>query len=45
MTFDEILAQVLDLIQRQGRGSYCALKRRFDPDDGYIEELWLHFRA
>jgi class 3 adenylate cyclase len=30
MTFDELLAQVLDLLQRQGRVSYGALKRRFD---------------
>jgi class 3 adenylate cyclase len=39
MTFDDILAQVLDLLQRQGRVSYRALKRRFDLDDGYLEDL------
>src|SRR6266581_4204427 len=39
MTFDEILAHVLDLLQRQGRVSYRALKRRFDLDDDYIEDL------
>src|SRR5262252_7297968 len=39
MTFDEILAQVLELLQRQGRVSYRALKRRFDLDDEYIEDL------
>src|SRR5712691_2241479 len=39
MTFDEILAQVLDLLQRQGRVSYRALKRRFDLDDAYLEDL------
>jgi hypothetical protein len=39
MTFDEILAQVLDLLQRQGRVSYRALKRRFDLDEDYLEEL------
>ena len=39
MTFDEILAQVLDLLQRQGRVSYRALKRRFDLDDEYLEDL------
>ena len=38
MTFDEILAQVLDL-QRQGRVSYRALQRRFDLDDAYLEDL------
>jgi predicted ATPase/class 3 adenylate cyclase len=39
MTFDDILAQVLDLLQRQGRVSYRALKRRFDLDDEYLEDL------
>ena len=32
MTFDEILTQVLDLLRRDGRVSYRALKRRFDLD-------------
>jgi hypothetical protein len=39
MTFDEILAQGIDLLQRQGRVSYGALKRRFDLDDAYLEDL------
>jgi class 3 adenylate cyclase len=39
MTFDEVLTCVLDLLQRQGRVSYRALKRRFDLDDDYIEDL------
>jgi class 3 adenylate cyclase/tetratricopeptide (TPR) repeat protein len=39
MTFDEILAQVLDLLQRQGRVSYRALKIRFQLDDDYLEGL------
>jgi hypothetical protein len=39
MTFDEILTQVLDLLQRQGRVSYRALQRRFDLDDTYLEDL------
>jgi class 3 adenylate cyclase len=39
MTFDDILAQVLDLLQRQGRVSYRALKRRFAIDDDYLEDL------
>ncbi|MGH8068064.1 MAG: AAA family ATPase [Candidatus Entotheonellia bacterium] len=39
MTFDEILAQTLDLLQRQGRVSYRALKRRFALDDDYLEDL------
>jgi class 3 adenylate cyclase len=39
MTFDEILTQVLELLQRQGRVSYRALKRRFGIDDEYLEDL------
>src|SRR5215813_10554066 len=39
MTFDEILAQIIDLLKRQGRVSYSALKRRFDLDDDYINDL------
>ena len=39
MTFDEILTQVLDLLQRGGRVSYWALKRRFDLDEDYLEDL------
>ena len=39
MTFDEVLAHVLDLLQRQGRVSYRALKRWFDLDDEYLEAL------
>src|SRR5213079_2571337 len=39
MTFEEILAQVHDLLERQGRVSYRALKRRFLLDDDYLEDL------
>src|SRR5712691_243361 len=39
MTFDELLAQVIDLLQRQGRVSYGALKRRFALDDDYLQDL------
>jgi class 3 adenylate cyclase len=39
MTFDDVLAQVLALLQRQGRVSYGALKRRFDLDDTYLDDL------
>src|SRR5712691_11039932 len=39
MTFDELLAHVLELLQRQGRVSYGALKRRFDLDDAYLDDL------
>ncbi|HSF32320.1 MAG TPA: adenylate/guanylate cyclase domain-containing protein [Candidatus Tectomicrobia bacterium] len=39
MTFDQVLNQVLDLLQREGRVSYRALKRRFDLDPEYLEDL------
>jgi class 3 adenylate cyclase/predicted ATPase len=39
MTFDEILEQVIALLKRQGRVSYSALKRRFDLDDAYLDDL------
>ena len=39
MTFDDVLAQVLDLLQREKRVSYRALKRRFDLDDTYLEDV------
>jgi class 3 adenylate cyclase len=39
MTFDDILAQIIDLLTRQGRVSYSALKRRFDLDDDYLNDL------
>src|SRR5215813_9820212 len=38
-TFDEILAPLTDLLQRQGRVSYGALKRRFALDDDYLQDL------
>jgi class 3 adenylate cyclase/predicted ATPase len=39
MRFDEILTQILDLLQREGRVSYWALKHRFDLSDEDIEGL------
>src|SRR2546423_13415050 len=39
MTFDEVLAQIIDLLKRQGRVSYPALKIRFSLDDDYLEAL------
>ena len=39
MNFDELLEQVLTLVQRQGRVSYRAIKRRFDVDDDYLADL------
>jgi class 3 adenylate cyclase/predicted ATPase len=39
MTFDDILDQILALLKRQGRVSYGAMKRRFDLDDAYLQDL------
>src|SRR6266446_3681231 len=39
MTFDDVLEQVIQLLQRQGRVSYRALKRRFALEDDYLEDL------
>src|SRR5262245_60663838 len=39
MTFDELLDQVIDLLQRQGRVSYGALRRRFDLDEDYLTDI------
>jgi class 3 adenylate cyclase/predicted ATPase len=39
MTFEEIVAQVIDVLQREGRVSYRALQRRFDLDDAYLDDL------
>jgi hypothetical protein len=39
MDFDEVLAQVCALLQREGRVSYRTLKRRFGLDDDCLEDL------
>jgi hypothetical protein len=39
MDFDDVLAQTLDLLQRQGKVSYSALRRRFGLDDAYLNDL------
>ncbi len=39
MDFDAVLAQVHELLQRQGRVSYRALKVRFNLDDAYLDAL------
>ena len=38
-TFAEIRAQVIDLLQREGRVAYRVLKRTFALDDEYVEDL------
>jgi hypothetical protein len=39
MTFDEVLVQVQELLRREQRVSYGALKRRFALDDEYLADL------
>ncbi len=39
MTFDEILDPMIALLQREGRVTYRALKRRFGIDDDYLNDL------
>src|SRR5207245_9681225 len=39
MTFEEILAHVLTVLQREGRVSYRALKVRFQLDDDLLEAV------
>src|SRR2546426_12208706 len=39
MEFDDLLTHVLDLLRREGRVSYRALKVRFQLDDAVLEAL------
>jgi|RhiMetdeSRZDD1v2_1073273.scaffolds.fasta_scaffold51791_2 class 3 adenylate cyclase/tetratricopeptide (TPR) repeat protein len=39
MAFDALLDQVIALLQRRGRLTYRALKRQFNLDDDYLEDL------
>ncbi len=39
MTFEEILAQVREQLQREGRVAYRILKRRFELSDDDLEDL------
>jgi len=39
MTFEEILDQAIAMLQRRGRLTYRALKRQFNVDDDYLEDL------
>src|SRR5262245_12347234 len=39
MTFDEVLDQVRELLQRRSRVTYRSLKRRFDLNDEYLDDL------
>ena len=39
MDFYAVLARVIELLQREGRTSYRALKRQFALDDEYLADL------
>jgi|GEM_PF-3361914 len=39
MTYDEVLKAVVMLLQQEGRIAYRGIKRRFDIDDEYVEDL------
>src|SRR3989441_9677962 len=39
MTFEELLDQAIALLQRRGRLTYRALKRQFNLDDDYLEDV------
>ena len=39
MDFYAVLDQVLALLRQRGRVSYRALKRQFDLDDAYLDDL------
>jgi class 3 adenylate cyclase len=39
MDFYEVLTRVIEILQREGRTSYRALKRQFGVDDAYLEDL------
>jgi hypothetical protein len=39
VTFEEMLAQVVEVLRRERRVSYRALRRRFGLDEEYLEDL------
>src|SRR5215468_11315222 len=39
MRFEEILDQAIAMLQRRGRITYRALKRQFNLDDAFLEDL------
>src|SRR5262249_28084826 len=39
MDYEELVAKVIELLQQEKRVPYRVLKRRFDLDDDYIEDL------
>ena len=43
MTFEEVLRQAMAMLRRQRRVSYRALKRQFDLDESYLDDLKAEF--
>jgi hypothetical protein len=39
MTFEDIVNQAIDMVQRRGRVTYRMLKRQFALDDEALEDL------
>jgi hypothetical protein len=39
MHFEEVLDQAIAMLQRRGRVTYRALKRQFNLDDAFLEDL------
>src|SRR6266446_9403596 len=39
MTFEEILDQAIAILQRRGRLTYGVLKRQFQLDDAYLDDV------
>jgi class 3 adenylate cyclase/tetratricopeptide (TPR) repeat protein len=39
VNFDQLLAEVTELLHREGRLSYRGLKRRFEIDDAFVDDL------
>jgi class 3 adenylate cyclase len=39
MTFEDILDQAIEMLQRRGRITYRTLKRQFNLDDAFLEDL------
>src|SRR5919109_5401662 len=39
MSFEEVLDQAITMLQRRGRLTYGALKRQFQLDDAYLDDV------
>ena len=39
LTFEEVVDQAIEMLQRRGQVTYRLLKRQFDLDDAALEDL------